>query len=460
MAETDVLVVGGGPAGIAAAIAAARAGAKTMLVERYGFFGGVITQSIMGSITWYRYAKTVDAGGVCAEIEAKAHAMGGSINLLEVIQDPAINALLRALAEDAGLVKGGKPTYEILRTELFKAVADAMIVEEGITPLLHTMVVGVLMDASSIRGVITESKSGRQVILAKRVVDASGDADVAFHAGAPFSKSPREELMEVTTNFSCGNVDLSAFLAYVWQQNKTMADWIDDDCGKEKGMFSSHVFQAFKDAADAGEIPKDVVIKAFPGGFTGGGSVLSLNAVHLYGAVDPTDVWDLTWAEMEGRRRVLMAMDVLRKRVPGFEKAELSMIAPSLGCRESRKILGGYLLTGQEVRSEARFDDSIGVFPEFVDGYGILCLPTTGRYYQVPYRITVPQGVENLLVAGRCVAGDRHSHASTRQMACCMVTGQGAGVAAAVSLQDGTTCRDVDIAKVQSTLTSQGVRIA
>ncbi len=112
------------------------------------------------------------------------------------------------------------------------------------------------------------------------------------------------------------------------------------------------------------------------------------------------------------------------------------------------------------MKGEARFEDTIGIFPEFVDAYGILCLPTTGRYFQVPFGITVPQQVENLLVAGRCVAGDRVSHGSTRQMACCMVTGQGAGVAAAVSLQDNVTCREVDIAKVQSVLASQGVRLS
>jgi hypothetical protein len=459
MAETEVLVVGGGPSGLAAALAAAKAGADTMLIDRYGFYGGVITQAIMGSITWYRYAETVDAGGVCAEIEAKAKAMGGSINLLEVMEEPTLQALMKALAEEAGLVVDGKPTYEILRSELFKIVADTMVLEAGVKPLLHCWVVGALMEGETITGVITESKSGRQVVRAKRVIDATGDADVAAFCGAPFNKAAKEDLMEVTTNFSCSNVDLAALAAHIAKENRTMADWIDEDCGKEKEMFSTHLFTPFKEAAEAGEIPDDVVIRAFPGGFTGTGDVLSLNAIHQYG-VDSTDVWDLTTAEMEGRRRVLMAMDVLRKRVPGFEKAELSMIGASLGCRESRKIVGEYALTGDDVKDEGRFDDSIGIFPEFLDAYGILCLPTTGRYFQVPYRVTVPQQVENLLVVGRAVAGDRVSHAATRQMGCCMVTGQGAGVAAAVSLHEGATCRQVDIAKVQNELVAQGVRIA
>jgi hypothetical protein len=130
-----------------------------------------------------------------------------------------------------------------------------------------------------------------------------------------------------------------------------------------------------------------------------------------------------------------------------------------VGVRESRKIVGTYDITQHDVRNEARFDDSIGIFPEFLDAYGVVILPTTGRYFQVPYGIILPQKVENLLVAGRCVGGDKISHAATRQMMCCAVTGQGAGVAAAVSLKDKVTCREVDIAKVQKALQKQGVRI-
>ncbi|MGD9325714.1 MAG: FAD-dependent oxidoreductase, partial [Desulfobacterales bacterium] len=143
----------------------------------------------------------------------------------------------------------------------------------------------------------------------------------------------------------------------------------------------------------------------------------------------------------------------------GFEKAKLRTFCSSLGVRESRKILGEYNITEHDVRNEARFDDTIGIFPEFLDGYGVVIIPTTGRYFQVPYGIMLPQKVENLLVAGRCVAGDKISHAATRQMMCCTVTGQGAGIAAAVSLKDNVTCRAVNIATVQKVLKKQGVRI-
>jgi hypothetical protein len=135
------------------------------------------------------------------------------------------------------------------------------------------------------------------------------------------------------------------------------------------------------------------------------------------------------------------------------------MFGMTLGTRDSRKILGRYDLTASDVREGGRFADSIGIFPEFIDGYGILVLPTTGRYFQVPYGALVPRGIENLLVAGRCVAGDKVAHAATRNQMCCAVTGQGAGVAAAVSLKDGTTTAGVDVARVQAALVRHGVRL-
>jgi FAD dependent oxidoreductase len=180
----------------------------------------------------------------------------------------------------------------------------------------------------------------------------------------------------------------------------------------------------------------------------------------VMGGYDCTDVRDLTRAEIEGRRQALMAIEALRRFTPGFENARLRTFGMTLGTRDSRKIVGRYDLTGHDVRNEARFDDSVGIFPEFLDGYGMLVLPTTGRYFQVPYGILVPQDVDNLLVAGRCVAGDKVSHAATRSQMCCAVTGQAAGVAAAVSLKDGRSTAMVDVRRVQAALQQQGVRLA
>jgi hypothetical protein len=149
----------------------------------------------------------------------------------------------------------------------------------------------------------------------------------------------------------------------------------------------------------------------------------------------------------------------LKAVVPGFEKAKLRNFSMTIGVRDSRKIIGRTNLTGDDVRNQAKFDDSIGIFPEFIDGYAVLILPSTGRYFEVPYGCMVPLEVDNLLVAGRCVGGDMVSHAAMRNMMACTVTGQGAGVAAAVSLQQNVTTAGVELADVQKELQRQGVRL-
>ena len=232
----------------------------------------------------------------------------------------------------------------------------------------------------------------------------------------------------------------------------------------------------FEKARDTGAIPTEDTqhLGGSWSALTYAGEATNLNLAHVEG-VDCTDVNDLTRAEMEGRRQGMFALQALKAVVPGFENAKLRNFGMTIGTRDSRKIIGRYNLTSQDVRTEAKFDDAIGVFPEFIDGYNILILPTTGRYFQVPYGILVPPAVNNLLVAGRAVAGDRTSHAAMRNMMACTVTGQGAGVAAAISIkvsqslpgtffimtttQEGSSTHEVDIKVVQEELLRQGVKI-
>lgn len=453
LTETDVLVLGGGPAGLAAALAAAREGVNTLLVERYGCFGGVITQAMIGTIAWYRYANTVDAGGIGLEFETVAKNMEGSINIFGDVKN---KNMIKTL-EQEGLIVDGEPTYEVLDTEVFKHIADKLVQDANIKPLLHCTAVDAIMEGQTIKGVITESKSGRQAIMAKRIIDATGDADIAYHSGVPFRKSQKNELMGVTVNWGCSGVNIGKFLMYVYLNPSSFGDW-GETSGKEETFFTTYLTEPFEKAKIAGEIPKDVDIESYWTNYTDAGEISSFNGIYM-NDIDPTDVWDLTKAEIEGRKRVLWAVKALKKYTPGFKKARLRTIGASLGTRESRKINGEYEITEHDIKNQARFEDSIGICPEFIDGYGIAIMPTTGRYFQVPYGIIVPQKVENLLVAGRCVAGDRISHAATRQMCCCIVTGQAAGVAAAVSIKDNVSCRKVNISKVQEVLKNQGVRI-
>jgi len=434
----DVLVIGGGPAGLSAALSARRAGADTILLERFGCFGGVITTVGMETIAWYRYEGTVDSEGIGVEMEKLAAKMGGTI-------------------------KWPYNDSECLDADFFKIVADHLVTEAGVRPYLHSFATEVIMEGNVIKGVIAESKSGRNAILAKRVIDCTGDADIAHLAGAPYRKTAREEMMGVTTVFSCAGIDKENFLQYTRKYTATYADWGRTwdkvTTGKEDQLPSPYLGKEFEKAKELGLMPKRLdTISGSWSALSDAGEATNLNLVHMRG-YDCTDVRDLTQAEMQGRRDTLYALEALRAVVPGFENAKLRNFGMTLGCRDSRKIIGRYSLTENDVKSQARFEDSIGIFPEFLDGYNVLILPTTGRYFQVPYGCLVPEVVDNLLVAGRCVAGDKISHSAMRNMMACTVTGQGAGVAAAVSVKEATSTAGVDITKVQGELQRQKVRI-
>src|SRR5216684_2288469 len=337
--ETDVLVVGSGPGGLAAALAAARAGARTALIDRNGCFGGNITQVGVEGFAWYRHEHTVDCEGIGIEFEERAKALGAA--------SPEPQSLSHAL--DA---------------EMFKWVAD---------------------------------RSGN-------------------------------------------------------------GEWDYETTGKEDQLFSPFLRKPFKQALAAGIIPPNLkTIAGTWGTVTDQGDLTYLNLVHVP-EIDGTDPADLTTGEMRGRREAIYALEALRGFMPGCAHAKLRNFGMTLGVRDTRKIDALYNLTGTDVREQARFDDAIGIFPEFIDGYGILILPTTGRYWHVPYRALVPKGVGNLLVAGRCIGGDKISHASARNMMCCAVSGQGAGTAAAVSLQRGEALDQVNIGAVQAELARQGAR--
>jgi hypothetical protein len=311
---------------------------------------------------------------------------------------------------------------------------------------------------------VTESKAGRQAILARRVIDATGDADIAMRAGAPVRKTPKEKMMAVSVMFSMSGVNKKRFIDAVKSDPQTYADWGGngewdyETTGKEDKLFSPFLRKPFKKALEAGIIPPYLhTIAGTWGSVSDQGDLTYLNLVHVP-EIDGTDPDDLTRGEIRGRREAIYALEALRKFMPGCEDAKLRNFGMTLGVRDTRKIDAVYNLTGHDVREQARFEDAIGIFPEFIDGYGILILPTTGHYWHVPYRALLPQGVGNLLVAGRCIGGDLVAHASSRNMMCCAVSGQGAGVAAAISVKRDEPLERLSIQAVQQELARQGVR--
>ena len=437
--ETDVLVVGSGPGGLAAALASARTGVETILLERYGCFGGNITQVGVEGFAWYRHPQTIDSEGIGREFEERAKVMGAAM--------PEPQSISHSL--DA---------------EGFKFVADRLVEEAGVIPMLHRMFVAPIMEGETIVGVIVESKAGREAILAKRVIDATGDGDIAYRAGAPTHQHPVNEMMSVSVMFSMCGVNKTRFIDAVKADPQSYGDWAAGGewevktSGKEDEMFSPFLRKPFQKALEAGLIPDSVKTMAGTWGTVSDqGDLTYLNMCHLY--LDGTDPDALTHGEMVGREQAMHAIDALKAFMPGCENAKLRNFGMTLGIRDTRKIDAVYNLTESDVLGEGRFDDCIGIFPEFIDGYGYLILPTTGRYFHVPYRSMLPRGVKNLIVTGRTIGGDKVSHAAVRNMMCCAVAGQGAGVAAALAVKSGRGFDDLDLAAVQRELLRQGARI-
>ncbi len=434
--QADVVVVGGGTTGPIAAIAAARRGCKVVLIERFGSLGGVLTLGLntkpSGSLL----------GGIPLEIWNLARSAGGA------------GADYMATTKTGG-VKIASPADP----EIMKMLLTRLCVEAGVQILFETFVSAPYVENGTITGVVIESKAGRQFVGTQVLIDCSADADMAAKAHAPFvmgSGDAQATMQPVSMYFVMKNVDLVRLADWARTCDDVPARAIPhDEAGLAYGLWLTGfngMLRRFQEETGVKLQRDNITLKTTDG-------QMYVNATRVLG-VDVFSPKQFTDAILECYRQIEGVCRFLKERVPGFEAARLGQVSPILGVRETRHILGEYTLTGLDSRGETHFEDSIAADSSALDIHD----PKGGDVdfqsmppYEIPYRCLLPQGVEQILVAGRCISADHEAHARSRNMPACMATGQAAGVAAAIAVQDGVTVRQVPVAKVQAALRAIGM---
>jgi glycine/D-amino acid oxidase-like deaminating enzyme len=442
-AEPDVLVVGGGPAGIGAALGAAEAGAAVVLAERYGFLGGNATAALVMPLMSFHTQRTMLEQPGATKLFPTDHGPG------EPVVAGALAKLLQRLVSTRGAIAPSSETgYTVpFDPELFKIVALELLDEAGVSMLFHAFASDVEHDGP-VRGVVFETKSGPVVIRARVVVDCTGDGDVAARAGAPYEIGrPEDGLVQpMTLMFRVVQFEPARFEAYVREHPE---QW--------RGVHG--LWDLIRKASEAGELDlarEDILFFGTP--HQGEVSVNSTRVMRVLG----TDVFDWSRAELESRRQMRQIAAFLCRHVPGFEHAYIAQSGVHTGVRETRRIIGDYQLTAEDVLAAHKFDDVVarGAYPVDIHnpkGSGtVLKRVPPGQAYDIPLRSLLPRGIEGLLVAGRCLSGTHEAHSSYRVMPIVMATGQAAGVCAALAAKRNATPRAVPAAEVQAELIRQG----
>ncbi len=424
--EYEIVVLGGGPAGLAAAAAAAGLGRRTLLVERYGFLGGMGT-----------------AAGVTNFCGLFANVFGEIRRVVHGVADEITQRIDRLGGLNAPHVVLGRTKAQAYDTAAYKCAADEMMLARGVDLLFHALAVGVRAEAGRIDALLLETKSGRCAVRAEIFVDGSGDGDLAAFAGAPFEMGDGHgNTLYPTTMFRLNGVDAAA-AAEAW---RTIPQLMEE--AERRGIARFPRKGAIvRPQRHSGEWRVNVTQITRPDGR----------------AVSGIDADDLTFGEIEGRRQALAFFDFLRREAPGFAHSYVVDIPPQIGVRETRRITGHYQLTGEDVISCASFPDTIGVngwpierhvagdvewiWPE---------IPASRGFNHLPYRMLLPKGVRNLLVAGRCASMTHEGQSAARVSGACFVMGEAAGTAAHLALASGRTLDDVDVQELQRVLEKNG----
>jgi len=437
--ECDVVIAGGGTAGVVAALAAARQGAHTVLIEAKGYPGGIAVEGGTALHSFYNLWKAFPGvekrqvvKSIPQEIIDRLAAVGGTTGHAEQLQRYDYDSICTAID-----------------TEIFKWVALEMLQEAGVEVLLNTLLVGTIVDGTAIRGVLAESRSGREAIYARAFVDCTGYGDLAAYAGADYTE-PNDH--PVANSIGVGGVSLEAYYDFL-----TSHDALHE---YSRGLRSGKEDQIVRLSGHLTRLPE-----GFAQGAREIGMATVTTTVHddyfmfiklnFRMDVSPTDRDAVTQAELELRRRQIRAIDLFRRYVPGCEKAFIARTSPSLCIRRGRLIRCDYDITSADVLEGRHFDDDIMAYG-FHDSAPRLQVKDGGTY-GVPYKALRVAGVDNLLAAGMLITSNHDAHMSTRNTVCCMGQGQAAGTAAALCAGKGYGTRDLDYADLRAALVEAGV---
>ena len=420
VATTGVLVVGGGPAGVAAAVSAARNGAPTVLVERYPYLGGLASGGMVLVLDDMHNDTEISVRGLAMEMIERMHAKGLCVYPPQADRDPSIRATEALWRKWSRWGVFDFHTRTLPHPVIFAAAFDPdgfkqaaldMVGEAGVGLRLHSWFESAIVEEGRAAGVIVGTKEGPQAIRAEVVIDATGDLDVAAGAGAPFA----DGAFIVTTVSRMGGVDTDAAERFQFEEPERFAD-VDRQAKRIIG--GSWQYWWLK--------------TPLPG-------VVWCNCPHMTG-FDGMKVADLTAAEFEGRRRMQSLLEFVRAHVPGFERAYFVDFAPQTGVRQTRLLEGEYVVTKRDVTSRVHFPDSV----------------CRGRDYYTPYRALLPVGVEQILVAGRHYSATPQAQKISREIPPCMAMGEATGIAAALALEGGALVREVNVRDIQKRMRAQG----